>query len=295
MKRITDFFVKYALVLAGLAITAFGIVAFILSNDIMIGSTTGLGRIGEYFFGVSVSTAVAVVNVILFVIAWAILGKEFAASIIVGTIAYPFFMGIFEQMEFLGNLTHDPIIATLYGGVFCGIGMGLVIKSGASTGGMDVLAIIFNKKLGWPLGVPMYAMDVLILMTQIIFANSAEEILLGVVVTFLYSMIAEKVVLMGGGALQLVIISKKHGEIRKRLADMIVGNTILHGQSGYRGEETDVILCVTNGRELHGVQAAILDIDPEAFITISSVKEVKGRGYSFDHGLAKQMRKEKKQ
>ena len=130
-------------------------------------------------------------------------------------------------------------------------------------------------------------------MTQVIFAKSAEVILLGVIVTFLYSIIAEKVVLMGGGALQLVIISKHHAEIRQRLADMIVGTTILHGESGYHADQMDVILCVTNGRELHGIQAVILDIDPEAFITISAVKDVKGRGYSFDHGLAKQMRKEK--
>lgn len=294
MKQIVDFFIKYALVLLGLAITAFGVMAFIVSNDIMIGSTTGLGRIGEHFLGVPVSVAVAMVNGALFILAWAVLGKKFAASIVVGTVAYPMFMGLFESMPWIGNLTHDPIIATVYGGVICGIGMGLIIKSGASTGGTDVIAIILNKKFGWPLSIPMYAVDGLILLTQIIFATSAEVILLGVIVTFLYSMIAEKVVLMGGGALQLFIISKKHEEIRQQLATMIVGNTILHGQSGYHGQDTDVIMCVTNGRELHGVQMAILDIDPEAFITISSVKEVKGRGYTFDHGLAKQIRKEQK-
>ena len=292
MKAIRDFFIKYALVLSGLAITAFGVMAFIVSNDIMIGSTTGLGRIGEHFLGVPVSVAVAMVNGALFILAWVVLGKKFAASIVVGTVAYPMFMGLFESMSWVGTLTNDPIIATVYGGVFCGIGMGLIIKSGASTGGTDVIAIILNKKFGWPLSIPMYAVDGLILLTQIIFAASAEVILLGVIVTFLYSIIAEKVVLMGGGALQLFIISKKHEEIRQQLASMIVGNTILHGESGYHGESTDVILCVTNGRELHGVQMAILEIDPEAFITISAVKEVKGRGYSFDHGLAKQMRKE---
>lgn len=292
MKAITDFFIKYAMVLAGLAITAFGVMAFIVSNDIMIGSTTGLGRIGEHFLGVPVSVAVAMVNGALFVLAWVVLGKKFAASIVVGTVAYPMFMGLFESMENIGNLTDDPIIATVYGGVICGIGMGLIIKSGASTGGTDVIAIILNKKFGWSLSIPMYAVDGLILLTQIIFAKSAEVILLGIIVTFLYSIIAEKVVLMGGGALQLFIISKEHEEIRKRLGSMIVGNTILHGESGYEGTKTDVIMCITNGRELHSVQTAILDIDPEAFITISSVKEVKGRGYSFDHGLAKQMRKE---
>lgn len=292
MKAIIDFFIKYALVLVGLAITAFGVVAFILSNDIMIGSTTGLGRIAEHFLGLPVSVGVAIVNGALFILALVVLGKKFAASIIVGTVAYPAFMGIFESMDGIGNLTQDPIIATVYGGVICGIGMGLIIKSGASTGGTDVIAIILNKKFGWPLSIPMYGIDGMILLTQIIFAKSAEVILLGIIVTFLYSMIAEKVVLMGGGALQLFIISKKHDEIRARLGAMIVGNTILHGESGYHGESTDVIMCVTNGRELHGVQTAILDIDPEAFITINAVKEVKGRGYSFDHGLAKQMRKE---
>lgn len=292
MKAIKDFFFKYAMTLTGLAITAFGVVAFILSNDIMIGSTTGLGRIGEYYLGVPVSVAVAMVNGALFVLAWAVLGKKFAASIVVGTVAYPMFMGIFESMNNIGSLTSDPIIATVYGGVICGIGMGLIIKSGASTGGTDVIAIILNKKFGWPLSIPMYAIDGMILLTQIIFAKSAEVILLGIIVTFLYSMIAEKVVLMGGGALQLFIISKKHEEIRQQLTTMIVGNTILHGESGYHGEATDIIMCIINGRELHGVQSAILNIDPEAFITISSVKEVKGRGYSFDYGLAKRIRKE---
>ena len=148
MKQITDFFVKYALVLLGLAITAFGVMAFIVSNDIMIGSTTGLGRIGEHFLGVPVSVAVAMVNGALFILAWAVLGKKFAASIVVGTIAYPMFMGLFESMPWIGSLTQDPIIATVYGGVICGIGMGLIIKSGASTGGTDVIAIILNKKFG---------------------------------------------------------------------------------------------------------------------------------------------------
>ncbi len=104
---------------------------------------------------------------------------------------------------------------------------------------------------------------------------------------------ADRVVVAGSGAVQLMIISSKYQEIRSRLAEMVVGNTVFYGETGYCGVRQDSLLCVISGRELNRIQRAILDIDPEAFITISSVKEVKGRGFSFDAGLAKRIRREK--
>lgn len=130
-------------------------------------------------------------------------------------------------------------------------------------------------------------------MSQVFFAKGADEILLGILLTFLYSMVADKVVVAGGSAVQLLIISRNYEEIRQRLVDIIVGNTVFYGESGYEQSRQDTLLCVISSRELNQVQREILTIDPEAFITISSVKEVKGRGFSFEHGLAKQLRKEK--
>lgn len=290
MKKIV---INYIGILAGLALAAFGVVAFILPNGIMIGSATGIGRLVQYFYHIPVSYTVAVVNGLLFALGFAVLGKKFALSIVVSTFAYPMFINFFERLEFLADITDNSLLAAIYGGVLIGVGLGIVIKSGASTGGTDIVAIIFNRKLGIPVGLPMYLIDFSILVSQVFFAKGSEEVLLGIMMTFLYSMVADKVVVAGGGAVQLVIISQKYEEIRSRLAELVVGNTVFYGESGYLGNRRDILLCVISGRELNRVQNEILVLDPEAFMTINSVKEVKGRGFSFERGKAKQIRSEK--
>ena len=290
MKKIV---LNYAGILFGLAVAAFGVVAFVLPHGIMIGSSTGIGRIMNYFYDIPVSYTVAVVNGFLFALGAFALGKKFAVSIVVGTFAYPLFMNIFERMDFLVELTDDKLLAALFGGVLAGLGLGLVIKCGASTGGTDVIAIVLNRKLGIPVGPPMYLVDFSILMSQVFFAEGAEEVLLGIMVTFLYSMVADKMVVIGGGAVQLMIISNRYAQIRKMLQEMVVGTTVFYGESGYLANPQHMLLCVISGRELNKIQNAVLNIDPEAFLVINSVKEVKGRGFSFDIGRAKQIRAEK--
>lgn len=290
MKRMI---VNYIGVFAGLAMAALGIVAFVLPSGVMIGSSTGVGRVMEHLYGIPVSYTVAAFNGALFLAGWIALGKKFVASIVVSTFAYPMFINLFERMELARGITDNTIIATLYGGLLAGVGMGIVIKCGASTGGTDILAIILNRKKGISVGAPMYLIDAAILLSQVFFAKSSDQILLGILLTLLYSMVADKVVVAGGSAVQLVIISSRYEEIRQKLADLVVGNTVFYGETGYTGARRDTLLCVISGRELNRVQREILEIDGEAFITISSVKEVKGRGFSFEPGLAKQIRKEK--
>lgn len=284
---------NYVGVFAGLGIAAFGIVAFVLPSGVMIGSSTGVGRVMNCLFDIPVSYTVFVFNGILFLAGWIALGRKFAASIVVSTFAYPLFIRLFESLPVAEGITDEPMIATLYGGLLAGIGMGIVIKCGASTGGTDILAIILNRKFGISVGAPMYLIDVAILMSQVFFVKGADEILLGIGLTFLYSMVADKVVVAGGSAVQLLIISRKYEEIRRQLVDMIVGNTVFYGENGYEKTRQNVLLCIISSRELNRLRREILTIDPQAFITVSSVKEVKGRGFSFEHGLAKQLRKEK--
>ncbi len=290
MKRIVF---NYIAIFAGLAIAAFGIVAFVLPSGVMMGSSTGMGRVMEHFYGIPVSYTVMAFNGILFLAGWICLGKKFAASIIVSTFAYPMFINLFEHTGFAEGITDNVMLATIYGGVLAGAGMGIVIKCGASTGGTDILAIILNRKLGISVGLPMYLIDFFILLSQVFFAKGTEEILLGILLTFFYSMVADKVVLMGGSSVQIFIISEKYRQIRQAFADMVIGNTVFYGESGYQENRQDTILCVVAARDLNRVQRAILAIDPEAFFTISSVKEVKGRGFSFEREAAKRIRREK--
>lgn len=287
--------VNYIGIIFGLALAAFGVVAFILPAGIMIGSTTGIGRIVQYFYDIPVSYTVAAINGLLLLLSLIILGKKFALSIVVSTFVYPLFMNLFERIEILGQITDNSMIAALYGGALIGIGLGIVIKCGASTGGTDVIAIILNRKMGISIGLPMYLIDFSILVSQVFFAKGSEEVLLGIMMTFLYSMVADKVVVAGGGAVQLFIISSKFDQIRQHLKQMVVGTTVLRGESGYMEDPRDILLCVISARELNKVKAEVLNIDGEAFMTISSVKEVKGRGFSFEIGKAKQIRAQKAQ
>ena len=177
MKKIIK---SYIMVLTGLALAALGVVAFVLPSGIMIGSVTGIGRIVQHFYDLPVSYTVAFINGILFLIGALIMGKNFALSTVVSTFAYPLFINIFEKIEILQQITSDPMTSAIYGGVLIGIGMGIVIKAGASTGGTDIVAIILNKKFGLPLGLPMYLIDFTILLSQIFIANNAEQILMGI-------------------------------------------------------------------------------------------------------------------
>ena len=208
MKKIV---LTYAGILFGLALTAFAFRAnldFLMTKDLTLsvnfgtrfeerrGPNSNESRDGTYsqaFYEMNhtpgwlfpVSYTVAAVNCLLFALGAFALGKKFALSIIVGTFAYPLFMNIFERMDTLADLTDDKLLAALFGGVLAGLGLGIVIKCGASTGGTDVIAIVLNRKMGIPVGPPMYLVDFSILISQVFFAEGAEEVLLGIMLTFL--------------------------------------------------------------------------------------------------------------
>ncbi|WP_425756456.1 YitT family protein [Ihubacter sp. rT4E-8] len=286
-------FIRLAGILLGTATVAFGVVAFVLPSGIMIGSCTGIARIVHHYMAIPISYTVFAGNGLLFAFGAVMLGKKFAASTLVGSFSYPLFMNLFEQFPALQHLTQNSFLAMVYGGILAGIGMGIVIRMGASTGGTDIVAVVLNKKAGLPLSIPMYLLDFTILLSQVIFAESADQILLGILLTLLYSIIADKVSVAGSSAVQLFIISQKTDEIRRKFSDLVIGATIFYGETNYTAAQQNTILCVTTSRDLHHVQQEALRIDPQAFITVSQIKEVKGRGYSFDVGLVKELRRKK--
>lgn len=152
--------------LIGNAICAFSVVCFALPYNMVVSGMSGIGRMVNYATGMSVSLVVGAFNVILFVIGAAVLGKRFAATIALGTFAFPFFMGIFERLVMLQHLVEEPMLAAICAGVLDGIGLGLVLRVGGSTGGIDVPAMILNRKLGWKLATVMSGIDIAIFLLQ---------------------------------------------------------------------------------------------------------------------------------
>ncbi len=269
------------LVVLGNATYALAVKLFILPNDLMTGGTTGIALvISHYFNGVSISAFVFVFNILMLLVGLVLLGKKFAFSTIVSSVTYPLALELFDRL--FGNvvLTEDMLLNTIFAGLGIGVGLGIVIRNGASTGGMDIPPLVLNRYFKIPVSVSMYVFDVCILLTQAIY-NPLEGILYGVLLILIYSVVLDKLMLMGTTRTEVKVVSEHAEEIRKAiLSEVDRGVTLLYGESGYLQQDTQVILSIVSNRELPQVEKLIHSIDPESFMIISRVSEVRGRGFS---------------
>lgn len=279
MKKAGKVTFEFLQVIAGNAICAFAMACFALPFDMVVSGVSGIGRMVNYYSGISVSLTVAVVNVILFVVGALMLGKRFAASIAIGTFAYPLFLGLFQNLEMLHHLVDDPLLAAICAGVLDGAGLGLVLRIGGSTGGIDVPSIILNRKLGWKTATVMAATDILIFLIQIPITKT-NGIILGILYALIYSVVMNHMIMLAQGGMQLMICSSKADKINETLLKLGYGTTLFKARGGYMREDQEVICCATSNRGLYRAKRAALDIDENAFITITSISEVNGNGFT---------------
>lgn len=281
-KELKDIFdiKKIFFVLLGNTIYAAGLAAFVLPTGLITGGTTGLGLIANHYFGLPIEIFAAVFNVIMFVLAILILGKSFALTSLISTFYFPVILGVVQKIKGLQNLTDDPMLCTIFAGVSIGVGIGMVIKVGASTGGMDIPPLIFNKKLGIPVSVGLYVFDFAILIGQMLFRDK-EKSLYGILLVMIYTVLVDKVLLMGKTQMQVKIMSKQYREINEMIHKKLDrGTTLYKTESGYLHEDGFSVMTVVSNRELPKLNALVMEIDDKAFMVISQVSEVKGRGFT---------------
>lgn len=232
--------------------------------------------------GIPITIFVAVFNLAMFALGAAILGKTFLLTTLISTFYYPFILGILQKVPQLQDLTSDRMLSALYAGIMIGISIGIVIKAGASTGGMDIPPLVLNKKLGFPVSVSLYAFDFIILLSQMLFANK-EQVLYGILLVLTYTVVLDKVLLVGQARTQVKIISEKYQEINRMIIDRLDrGSTLIHAETGYYHNESLVVLTVISNRELPKLNELVLSVDPKAFMIVSRVNEVKGRGFTME-------------
>ena len=269
-------------VLGGNAILAFSVAAFIVPHGIIMGGATGIGLLLSRVISLPLSSLILAVNAFLFVWGTLVLGKKFALTTIVSTFAYPAFLSVAQMIPGITELTDNIMLATLYGGVLLGAGIGLIVKVGSSTGGTDILALILHKWFHIPVAVLLYVVDFLVLGSQI-FDSTSEQVLYGIMTLVLETVFMNRVMLLGKSQIQLFIISDKYEEIKERvLKDIDAGVTMVHIETGYGGREQKGVLCVIQNRKLYSVREIVQSIDPKAFITITQINEVSGRGFTME-------------
>lgn len=273
---------RIIMILLGNTIYALGVVLFIVPNGLVTGGSTGLGLAAQYFFQLPLATFVSLFNLVMFILGYLILGKKFALSTLISTLYYPLALAFFERQIGYRQMTDDTLLAALIGGLFIGVAIGLVIKNNASTGGMDIPPLILNKKLGIPVSVAMYGFDFLILGLQMLY-TSQELVLYGIILVLTYTIVLDKVLLLGQSQTQVMIVSKMYKEISCQIiTDLDRTTTLLKAQTGYKHYPYPVVMCVLSRRELSKLNDLVLELDPNAFMVISAVNEVRGHGFSLN-------------
>ena len=267
-------------VIVGNFLYALTVKLFLLPAGLVTGGTTGIALTVNYLTDFSISSFVLIFNITRRALGFFCLGKAFAATTLASTFLYPLSLELLDRV--LGDyiLTQDILLCTIFSGLGIGMALGIVIRSGASTGGMDIPPLVLQKTVKLPVSITMYAFDVCILLSQALF-RPAENILYGVVLVLIYTLVLDKMLLMGATRTEIKVISDKSDEIRDAILTQIDrGVTILNGESGYLHNPSPVILSVISNRELPKVEKLIHNIDPESFIVVSRVSEVRGRGFS---------------
>lgn len=279
LKNIFDW-KKIMWVLLGNTAYCIGIVAFVLPQGLITGGTTGLGLIANHYAGIPVEVFAAVFNVAMFILAIWLLGISFALTTLISTFYFPFILGVFQKIEVLQNLTTDPLLSTIFAGILIGVGIGVVIKAGASTGGVDIPPLILNKKFGLSVSTGLYIFDFGILIGQMLFRDQ-EKILYGILLVMIYTTVMDRVLLNGKTQMQVKIISDSYEEINLQIHQKLDrGSTFYKIESGYLRKESMAIMTVVSNREMPKLNQLVLEIDPKAFMVITQVNEVMGRGFT---------------
>ena len=262
----------------GAFIMAIAVSLFLLPNELSSGGFSGIATILYYLFNFPVGITIIVLNIPLFILATLKIGKRFLLKSLLGTISLSVFIDIFEKMQ---PITHDKILACVYGGILTGLGTALILRAHSSTGGSDLAGnIIKEYKPMARTGNIIMIIDAVIVVLNIIFLKKVEIALYSSITIYLMGKVID-IIFEGIYFTKLVfIISDKSETISRIIVNKIKrGVTGIYGKGIYTEENKLVLMCAIGRRELAELKSSIKEIDPNAFLIITNAREVLGIGF----------------
>ncbi|MBQ7888901.1 MAG: YitT family protein [Erysipelotrichaceae bacterium] len=269
------------IVLLGTFIMAVAVNFFILPYHILSGGVAGIAVALEPIFHLKPDFVINILVYGMFVLGAVVLGKEFAIKTVLSSIIYPIFLSALNP--FVPNFEMDPILASLYGGAIAGIGIGLVIRTGSSTGGMDIPPLILKKFFHIDIASSVLVIDALTVLLGW-FSYGLEAVLIGMLSVVSSSYMINKMQTLGSQDCKCVqIISDKYELMMNRIHhDLDRGSTLLEAQGGYTGEKRKVLLVVIENKEYVRLIDIINEIDSTAFVITTETKSVHGEGFALE-------------
>lgn len=278
-KQIFDFFI----VMVGTFLTAISVVVFFDANELVLGGVSGLSivikELGKMFFGIELPLSIISfsVNLPLLIAAYIIMGKGFLGKTVFSTILFSIFL---EMIKFLPVYKGELMLSAIYGGAILGVGAGLIFKGRATSGGSDLLAaMIYKYNSHIPISKILFIIDAIVIGIGL-FVFGIEKSMYSVISVFICTKVAGGIIDGIGFAKAVFIISDKSDEIAKDLMEnQKRGVTALKGKGMYTGKEKDVLLCVFSQKEISEVKERVIEIDSNAFMMVTDIKEVLGEGF----------------
>ncbi|GLC89850.1 YitT family protein [Lysinibacillus piscis] len=267
---------EYVYVVVGAAIIAVGFNVFLLPNQVASGGVSGISTILHGLFGWNPGYVQYAFNIPLFLAGVILLGKKFGIKSFIGTITLPFVVIITNEWQ---PWTDNPLLGALFGGIVVGLGIGLVFKGQASTGGTDLLAQIITKYTGISLGTSVLLIDGVIAVSAAIVFD-LEKGLYALIGLYVTTKTIDIIQLGFSQSKMVYIITNKQDEVRDAIyAEVNRGVTKLPAIGGYTGEERPVLMVVVYQTEFTKLKQLIKTVDPTAFVIVSDAYEVLGEGF----------------
>ena len=254
-----------------------------MQNNLAEGGFTGITLLLYFVFSWDPAITNLILNIPLFFVGWKLLGRSVFLYTIIGTVAVSLFLAIFQKYQIEMPLYEDLFLAALFAGVFIGIGLGIIFRFGGTTGGVDIIARLAQKYIGWSMGRTMFMFDFCVITISLITYLNYREAMYTLVVVFIGARVIDFMQEGAYSARGAMIISDKNEEIADRiLKEMDRGATLLKAVGSYTKQERDVLYCVVGKNEIVRLKSVINSVDPHAFVSVTIVHDVLGEGFTLD-------------
>lgn len=278
MSRVKKIITDYLYIATGAFILAFAINCFFVPLKISTGGVSGIGTVMYYFFNIHLSVTTLVINAVLFVLGYRMLRKSAIAKTVAGVLFLSLFLEITEKF---GTYSEDMLIAAVFGGVLVGVGVGITVLKGASTGGSDFAALMLNKLMPHiSVATFILIIDGLVIAAMGFAFENYTITFYSVISLYIASKVTDFIIVRGDWAKSVYIISKKHVEIADEIMhNMERGVTGIYSKGFYNNEDNMMLMCIVKSREIPKLLGRVKRLDKNAFTIISEVREVHGEGF----------------
>lgn len=274
--------IDFLMITVGTALYAFGFVTVNIADRLAEGGIAGITLLLKFLVGVNPAFSTILINIPLLIIGYRYLGKRSLIYTIYGTLALSFWIWLWQLLPVSLNVHHDLFIAAILAGIIGGFGLGLVYRFNGTTGGTDIIARIFEKKKGAPMGQSLFALDVCVLVASLTYID-LRRMMYTLVCSFVFSRVVNFIQDGGYSARGIIIMTQHPDEISSEIMKtMDRGVTYLQTQGAYLKKEGKALYCVVSQSEVTEVKRIIAKYDKRAFVSILDVNEVVGEGFTYD-------------